>query len=98
MCYQDGTFRPDTAVTRQQLAAMLYRYEQSRGGGFTGTWMFLLDFEDAGQVSDWAYEALCWCTMNGILTGTTETTLSPGGTATRAQTAVILQRYLNLDR
>ena len=92
--YGDGTFRPDTAISRQQLAAMLYRYEQRDGGGFIGAWMFRLDFEDAGQVSDWAYEAMCWCTMNGIITGSTDGKLLPAGTATRAQTAAILQRYL----
>jgi uncharacterized repeat protein (TIGR02543 family) len=90
----DGT-NPGKPVTRQQLAAMLYRYAQSQGQGFTGAWAFPLDYPDADQVADYAYEALCWMTMHGIIGGMADGTLNPGGTSTRAQLAVMLYRWLS---
>ena len=80
-------------MTREQLATMLYRYAQSKGQGFTGTWTFPLDYPDAERVSSYAYEALCWMTMNGIIGGMTDGTLNPQGSATRAQVAVMLMRF-----
>ena len=82
------------SVTREQLATMLYRYAQSQGLGFTGTWAFSLDYADADQVSEYAYEAMCWMTMNGIFGGVGDNMLDPAGTATRAQVATILMRFI----
>lgn len=73
---------------------MLYRYAQSQGLGFTGTWAFSLDYADADQVSEYAYEAMCWMTMNGIFDGVGDNMLDPAGTATRAQVATILMRFI----
>ncbi|MCD8390054.1 MAG: S-layer homology domain-containing protein [Oscillospiraceae bacterium] len=92
--YGDGSFGPDDAITREQMAAILYRYAQYKGFGFTGTWMFLLDYDDTDMVSDWAYESMCWMVMNEIITGTSTTTLSPQESATRAQVAAILMRFI----
>lgn len=89
----EAEFAPNRAVTREELAAILYRYAQSRGEGFTGIWMFLLPFEDAADISAWADEAVHWCYMNGIVTGRTETAFVPGDTATRAETAAMFQRF-----
>ena len=86
------------AVTRQQLAAMLYRYEQSCGGGFTGLWAFPLRYEDADQVAGYAYEALCWCTMKGVMSGYADNTLRPQNTATRAHMAAMLMRFCQIER
>jgi|GEM_PF-4425730 len=91
-------FDPNGSITREQLAAILYRYEQYKGGGFTGAWYFPLDFEDAADVSDWADEAMHWCVMKGVITGVTETTLVPGGSATRAQAATMLMRFSELEK
>lgn len=82
------------SVTREQLATMLYRYAQSQGLGFTGTWAFSLDYADADQVSEYAYEAMCWMTMNGIFDGVGDNMLDPAGTATRSQVATILMRFI----
>ena len=90
----DGT-NPSGTITRQQLAAMLYRYAQQNGEGFEGQWAFRLDYPDADKVSDYAYEALCWCTMNGIVNGKADGTLDPNGLATRAQVAAMVQRFCN---
>lgn len=91
----DGTNANGT-MTREQLATMLYRYAQSKGQGFTGAWTFQLDYPDAERVSSYAYEALCWMTMNGVIGGMTDGTLNPQGSATRAQVATILQRYVEV--
>ena len=86
------TFSPDVPITREQLAAILYRYAQTKGEGFTGAWAFPLNFPDAADVSEYAYEAMCWMTMNGIITGMDDGTLAPKEKATRAQIAVMFQR------
>jgi len=91
--YSDEAFGPEDSITREQLAAILYRYEQHRGGGFKGSWMFRMDYTDLADVSDWAYEAMCWCTMNPIIEGKPGKLLDPKGTAARAQAAAMLHRY-----
>lgn len=88
----DGTSM-DQALTREQLAVMLYRYAQSLGLGFTGAWAFSLEYPDAEEISSYAYEAMCWMTMHSIITGDENGQLAPGATVTRAETAVILQRF-----
>ena len=81
-------FAPDSAITREQLAAILYRYagSETTDGDLSG----FSDSEDAGS---WAVDALSWCVEEGILTGVDDTTLDPQGTATRAQIAAILMRF-----
>ena len=95
--YTDGRFDPNGVFTREQLAAILYRYVCAQGGGFTGMWYFPLRYEDAGAISPWADEAMHWCVMRGILTGTSTTTLEPASSATRAQLAAVLQRFCTRD-
>lgn len=96
--YGDGTFVPGGDLTRQQFATMLYRYEQSRGGGLADDWMFLLpDFNDRDQVAEWAYEAMCWATVNGIVSGRGDGILDPGSNVTRAEAAAMLMRYCESD-
>ncbi len=88
----DGRFSPDAPCTRAQAAVFLYRWEQSRGDGFTGAWMFRLPFAD---VPEWAYEAIAWCSMKGITQGTGETTFSPDLPCTRGQILTFLYRMEN---
>ena len=57
--------------------------------------MFLLDYPDAAEISDWADEAMCWAVMEGILIGTGRG-LEPGAAATEAQLAVVLDRWQRL--
>ncbi len=92
--FPDGTFRPGAVLSRQEMATFLYRYEQTKGGGFTGMWMFLLDCTDRADVAEWAYEPLCWLTMHGIVNGDGTGALKPQDTATRAEMAQILKNYL----
>ena len=96
--YSESSFGPNDAITREQLAAILYRYIKTQGQGFTGMWYFPLRYDDAASISSWADEAMHWCVMKGLLNGTSETTLSPQLTATRAQLAAILQRFCELPK
>ena len=83
--YDGNTFGPADPITRQQLAAVLYRYVQRQGGGFVGMWMFPLRYTDAAQVREWAYEPLCWMTMKGVLAGTETGELRSEGTVSAAE-------------
>ncbi|WP_294701788.1 S-layer homology domain-containing protein [uncultured Flavonifractor sp.] len=91
--YGGGVFGPDDDITREQLAVILYRYAQLTEQN-VDTETDLTAYSDAGEVSDFAREAMVWAVENGLISGTSATTLSPKGTATRAQVAVILMRYL----
>lgn len=85
--YPDGTFLPDRPVTRQETAAIL-----ARCLGGSGDATALIAYRDAASVLPYARGAMAWCVQNGIITGTSADTLSPEGTTTRAQLAVILAR------
>lgn len=87
-----NVFDPGTAVTRQEFATILYRYNNFRGLG-TGNKSNLSQFTDRGYVQSYALEAMQWAVGNGIISGTTNTTLSPNGTAIRFQAAAMLTRY-----
>ncbi len=87
------TFSPDGELKREQAAAFLYREEQRRGGGFKGAWAFPLDYGDADAVSEYAYEPLCWLTMQAILQGA-DGLLAPQSLCNRAQLITILYRYV----
>lgn len=91
--YSDGSFKPDAPITREQFAVMLYRFQQSQGGGSTGERMLRPDYTDAETINVYAREAVTWCTMNGILGGYSDGTLRPKGLTTRAQAASMLMRF-----
>lgn len=84
----DGT-NMDQGLSREQLATMLWRY-----AGSPSVSNSLSGYTDAGTVSSYAQQAMAWCVEQGIIGGTTTTTLSPQGPATRAQVATILMRYI----
>ncbi len=90
--YGDGRFGPGDPVTREQMAAMLYRYAHTLGQGFQGAWYFPLNYPDASEISGWADEAMHWCVMHGILTGT-DRGLEPKATATDVQLSLVLERW-----
>lgn len=91
--YGDGTFRPNNLITREQLAAFLYRYASRKGRDVSGR-AELGAFRDAGQIAPYAVEPLGWAVAAGMVNGVTADTLSPGGNASRAQAAVILSRFV----
>ena len=89
--YEDNTFRPNTAITREQLAAILMNYAAYKGEDVSAR-ADLSNYTD--QPSTWAQEAMQWAVAEGLISGVTNTELQPQGNATRAQVAAILQRYL----
>lgn len=96
--FDDGSFGQDRVVTREQLAAFLYREVQRQGGGFTGMWYFPLNYPDMEELGAFADEAMHWCVMTGVLQGTADGRLAPKDTADRAQLSAILHRYLTVEK
>lgn len=90
--YSNERFGPYDAITREQLAVMLYRFAQKQGYDVTGG-SDLSGYSDAGHISGFAQEAMRWANAKGLITGTSATTLAPNGLATRAQVATILMQY-----
>lgn len=84
----------EQGLTREQLATMLYRYAQSKGYDTTQGGMAIREYADFEQISGYAAEAMTWAVNTGIINGTSSTTLSPQGPATRAQVATILMRFI----
>ena len=80
-------------VTREQLAAILYRYAKLKGYD-TSKSNKLDSFKDAGKVSSWAVEAMQWANAEGLINGKSNSMLDPQGKATRAETAAILMRFM----
>ncbi|MFR5134039.1 MAG: S-layer homology domain-containing protein [Acutalibacter sp.] len=87
-----GLYDPDSNVTREQFAVILYKYARFKGYDLTATGD-LTQFPDAGSISSWAETALSWANGNGLINGNEDGTLAPGGTATRAQAASILAQF-----
>lgn len=86
--YGGGAFGSDDFITREQLAVILYRSAGMPQAGHDG----LEDFTDAGEISDWAIQAMTWAVETGLLQGN-GSGLNPGGYATRAEVAAMMQRF-----
>lgn len=90
----DTSFAPDDPITREQLAAILWRYAKAKGYDVSiGEETNILSYEDFAQISEYAIPAMQWACGAGIINGVTESTLVPQGTATRAQAATMLMRF-----
>ena len=90
--YSDSLFGPNDPITREQLAAILYRYAQYKGYD-TAASADLSRYTDLGQLSEWAQEAMAWANSEGIISGTSAVTLAPKDSATRAQVAALIMRF-----
>ena len=92
--YPDGTFRPDEAITREQIATTLYRFDEADKSDEDK----LAGFPDAADVSGWAADGLNWAVNEGLINGVASqgtSYLQPKATATRGQIAAFIMRYLN---
>ena len=90
------TFDPSGQITREQFAAILYRYTAKYAPDATGNAASLAAYPDAGSVSAYARDAMAWAVGNGLIKGLPHDKtdyLEPGGSTTRAQVATILMRY-----
>ena len=89
--YSEDQFGPDDPVTREQIAAILWRYAGSPAAE-SGT-----DFADEGSISAYAAQAVDWARANGIVNGVEDNRFLPQSSATRAQVATILRNYLTME-
>ncbi len=87
--YENNTFRPNRAVTREELAQMLYNYAQYKGITLPALGD-LSKFPDGDEVSDWAQTAMSWANGLGAINGYEDNTLRPGGNTTRAEAASMI--------
>lgn len=87
-----SSFAPNTAITREQLATILYRYASFKGYAVTAS-NALDNYTDAAQISSYATTAMQWANAEGLITGSTGMALNPKGNATRAEVATILMRF-----
>ncbi len=85
-------FAPDSDISREQMALIIYRFAKMQGYNVSDV-ADLSSFSDTDDVSDWAMDAMSWANKAELVNGTSETTLSPKATATRAQVAAILMRF-----
>lgn len=90
----DTAFAPNANITREQIAAIMFRYAKYKGTAPTGAWAIRLDYADTEDISDWAAEAVMFCKLKGIMQGKDGNLFAPKANATRAETAAILERYL----
>lgn len=90
--YGDGRFGPNDQITREQMAAIFYRYAQYKGYDVTAR-ADLSGYADADQISEYAVEAMQWAVGVKLVNGLTADTLVPKGQATRAQVATMLMRF-----
>ena len=86
------TFNPNDPITREQMAAILYRYATFKGYDVTQK-ADLASYTDASQISAYAKDAMSWANKAGLIGGVSATTLQPQGSAIRAQVAAILMRF-----
>lgn len=88
----DNKFAPNTEITREQIATILYKYSQKKGTVEAASVAVIAP--DTDEISDWAKEGMFWAVSQKLITGTDGGRLDPGGKATRAEIATILMRYL----
>lgn len=91
--YGDGRFGPSDTITREQIAVFIYRFAEHMGYGVSAS-SNLSGYTDADRVSSWALTEMKWSNATGLITGTTTTSLTPQGIATRSEVATIIMRFL----
>ena len=92
--YPSGVFAPNRAISRQELVTILFRYAKFLDSGLAAPNQDLSIYTDAGDLFGYALEPMRWAVANGIVSGTSSNTLSPKGTANRAQLVQMLYRWL----
>ncbi len=91
--YGDGKFGPTDSITREQMATILFRYATYKNYK-TSASNSLTGYTDFSEISVYALKSLKWANAEGLITGRTASTLAPQGTATRAEVAAILHRFV----
>lgn len=94
----DTTFAPNENITREQIAAIILRYAQYKDIAPTGAWAIRLNYTDLEDISDYAVEAVMYCKLKEIIQGKDDNTFAPNDYATRAETAAILHRFMEMNK
>lgn len=94
--YSETTFAPNDPITRQQMAAVLWRYAKYKDLDVSANGTVMPEFADRDQIQSWATESISWAYSRGIMKGQSATQLAPEGGATRAEAAVMLYRMMQL--
>jgi len=94
--YGGGKFGPTDNVTREQLATIFLNYYKYIGEGPVGARMVKIDFEDLAVISEWALDAVAYCSIRGVITGRPGNVFDPKGNATRAEFATMLMRLVGV--
>ena len=87
-------FSPNSNLTREQMALILYRYAEYKGYDVSQGGMAAREFVDSDKISDWAGQAVTWAVNAGLLSGRSGNQLDPSGTATRAEVAQVLTSFM----
>ena len=95
----ENAFAPDDNITREQIAAIMFRYAKYKGYDVSvGENTNILSYTDAESISEYAISAMQYAVGSGLMKGKTESTINPKGNATRAEIAAILQRFLEANK
>ena len=92
--YPDASFSPNQGITRQELAAVLYRYAQMKGYDVSKS-VSIDKFSDSSSVKDWAKKPMSWLNAIGVINGVSDTRLEPEAQTSRAQLASMINRFIN---
>lgn len=96
--YSDTEFAPDENITREQIAAIMFRFAQFKKTAPEGAWAIRLDYADLADISDWAVEAVMFCKLRGIMLGNENNEFKPADNATRAESAAIVERFIESSK
>ena len=93
--YGEGFFGPDDPVSREQFATILLRFAIYSGKGPVGAWAVALTYADLGDISDYAFDGVMWCSISGFLTGKSADYFDPKGTVENAEASAAILSILN---
>lgn len=96
--FSEKEFAPNKNITREQIAAMMFRFAQYKGYDVTQGGMQIREFDDFENISDYAIAAMTWAVNTGLMRGKTQTTINPQDNATRAEIAAIFSRFLKANK
>ena len=95
----ENAFAPDDNITREQIAAIMFRYAKYKGYDVSvGEDTNILSYNDAESISEYAISAMQYAVGSGLMKGKTETSINPRDNATRAEIAAILQRFIEANK
>lgn len=96
--YSETEFAPDDYITREQIASILLRLAVKNGTAPQGAWAIRLNYSDLDQVSDYAGDAVMYCTLKGLMNGKDGNRFAPKDNTTRAEAAVIMKKLAELKQ